>query len=79
MNLFNGKIYIGVLGNEFYFTPSLYIVTDSHTLIFNFLICHITIQLKQLPPEQSNGLSPEAQAKLDEFFEILEREKLKGD
>ena len=37
----------------------------------------MTIQLKKQSENQSNGLSEEAQKKLDEFFEILEQENQK--
>lgn len=74
MFLFNGKIIIGVLGNEFYFIPTISIL--GYSLMLKFLMWHITFNLIDAPQEEKNELSPEAQKKLDEFFEILEREKI---
>ena len=79
MILFGGRVYMGILMNEFYFLPSISVLTDTWTLHFNFLIWHMTIQLKKQSENQSNGLSEEAQKKLDEFFELLEKEKHEGE
>lgn len=75
MRLFDGRVCIGRFMNEFFFVPSISVITDSWTIYLRFLIWHITIQLKKPSENQSNGLSAEAQKKLDEFFEILERER----
>ena len=77
MFLFNGKIIIGVLGNEFYFIPTICIW--GYSLMFKFLMWHITFNLIDAPQEEQNELSPEAQEKLNEFFEILEREKIESE
>lgn len=79
MTLFGGRVRIGVFMNEFYFLPSISVLTDTWTLCFRFLIWHITIQLKKQSENQSSGLSEEAQKKLDEFFELLEKEKHEGE
>ena len=79
MILFNGRVCMGIFMNEFYFLPSISVLTDTWTLRFCFLIWHMTIQLKKQSENQSNGLSEEAQKKLDEFFELLEKEKHEGE
>jgi hypothetical protein len=77
MTLFGGRVRMGVFMNEFYFLPSISVLTDTWTLYFRFLTWYMTIQLKEPSENQSNGLSEEAQKKLDEFFEILEQENQK--
>lgn len=77
MILFGGRVRMGVFMNEFYFLPSISVLTYTWTLCFRFLIWHVSIQLKTQSENQSNGLSEEAQKKLDEFFELLEQENQK--
>lgn len=74
MELFNGRVCIGYLRNEFYFTPSLGFSFYSKCLDFRFLTLVIMINFGKVGKNEDNELSPAAQAKLDEFFKLLDEE-----
>lgn len=74
LHFFNDRVVIGILANEFYFTPSIHYSFYSHSLYIQFFILDVTVYFGKPTQTNQKELSPKAQKALDEFFKQLEKE-----
>lgn len=74
LHFFDDRVVIGVLANEFYFTPSIHYSFYSHSLYLQFFILDVTVYFGKPTQTNQKELSPKTQKALDEFFKQLEKE-----
>lgn len=75
---FGEKLFLSVSKNEIYFIPTFSIIYSHSSTSFRLKIFNIEFILYikggMIKCDGNNDLSPEAQKKLDEFFEFVEKE-----